>query len=93
MSIKNLLRVSALSAICLFATGCSDDDGYNADSAISNYVPEEYSKMVESVTTVIEDDGGREYMWTYEFLYDIKKVSCATVHLLRNIATTRLCSL
>ena len=53
MSIKNLLRVSALSAICLFATGCSDDDGYNADSAISNYVPEEYTKMVESVTTVI----------------------------------------
>ena len=51
MSIKNLLRVSALSAICLFATGCSDDDGYNADSAISNYVPEEYTKMVESVTT------------------------------------------
>jgi hypothetical protein len=72
MSIKNLLRVSALSAICLFATGCSDDDGYNADSAISNYVPEEYTKMVESVTTVIEDDGGREYVWTYEFLYDIK---------------------
>ncbi len=69
---KKFFQLLALSVVCLFAAGCSDDDGYNADSAISNYVPEEYSKMVESVTTVIEDDGGREYVWSYEFLYDIK---------------------
>lgn len=69
---KNIFKLMALSAICLFAAGCSDDDGYNADNAISNYTPEEYTKMVENITTVIVDDGGREYIWSYEFLYDAK---------------------
>ena len=71
-SMKGILRVAALSAICVFAAGCSEDEGYNPDNAISNYVPEEYTKMVESVTTVIEDGGGREYVWSYDFKYDIK---------------------
>lgn len=70
--IRYTLCMVAMFALAMFATGCSEDDGYNADTAVSYYTPDSYSKMVETITTVVTDDAGKEYVWIYEFLYDAK---------------------
>ena len=54
---------------CIVTVGCSSDDDYNADTAISFYSSDSYDKMVSSVTTVSNVDG-KEYKWTYDFVYD-----------------------
>ena len=65
--IRYTLCMVAMFALGLFATGCSEDDGYNADTAVSYYTPENYSKMVETITTVVTDDAGKEYVWIYKY--------------------------
>lgn len=79
---KNFFYLFAL-AIGLFAVACSSDEGYNADSAQSNYVPVSADKMVASVYTTSVIDG-REYSWKHLFSYDkqgrIKEVNSVIKH-------------
>ena len=46
---KTLLKLAFLSLLAFVATGCSSDEEYNADTAISYYKPLEYDKMVSSI--------------------------------------------
>lgn len=65
-------------AIGISFVACSSDEGYDADSAQSNYVPVPAQKMVASVRTTNVVDG-REYSSEHKFSYDkqnrIKEVS------------------
>ena len=82
--IRYTLCIVAMFALGLFATGCSEDDGYNADTAVSYYTPENYSKMVETITTVVTDAAGKERIYMYNFVYDIKnrikEINCSWKH-------------
>jgi hypothetical protein len=69
MKIKYLNIFAAL-LLCLFAAGCSSDDGYNADTAESYYVPEAYDKMVSAITMTQKMADGKDCEYIYEFLYD-----------------------
>lgn len=57
--------------LCLCSISCSDDDSYNADTAITPYEPlpaEEYA-MVKSVK-ITTTDKSRDYSYEYSFRYD-----------------------
>ena len=66
---KNCLSIVLL---LLFASACSSDDGYNADTATTPYepLPVESYRMVKSVKMDTVDAKGREYSWEYVFNYD-----------------------
>ena len=66
---KTLLNLAFLSLLALVATGCSSDEEYNADTAISYYKPLEYDKMVSSIE-ISSNVSNRDYKWTYNFVYD-----------------------
>ena len=66
---KTLLNLAFLSLLALVATGCSSDEEYNADTAISYYKPLEYDKMVSSIEIAYKK-GNMENSWIYNFTYD-----------------------
>lgn len=69
---KKLLTLMLL-ALCMPFVACSDNDDYNADTAISAYEPlpsDEY-RMVKSVN-ISKIEKGREYTFNYSFGYDAK---------------------
>ena len=67
----------------LLSVACSSDEGYDADSAQSNYVPAVADKMLASVYTTSTIDG-RSYAWKHNFSYDkhgrIKEVNSVIKH-------------
>ena len=70
-NMKNYVTLMLLSMLA-FATACSSDDDYNADSAVTPYEPlpvEDY-RMVKAVKMDTVDAKGREYSWQYVFNYD-----------------------
>ena len=68
MKMKYMYIVFAL-LLSFVAVGCSSDDDYNADTAVSYYVPQEYDRMVSSITISNTVDG-KEYTEKFDFVYD-----------------------
>lgn len=70
---KNFFKLMLL-PLCLLSVACgSDDDGYNADTAISNYNPvSEKYRTVKGVEMSITDSRG-EHTWKYTFNYDAQR--------------------
>lgn len=68
MKMKFIYIISAL-LLSFVAVGCSSDDDYNADTAVSYYIPQEYDRMVSSIT-VSNTVSGKEYTQKYDFVYD-----------------------
>lgn len=74
-----LLPLAAIVASC-----SSDDEEYNADTAITPYepLPAETYRMIKSIK-LTQDYNGRNYSWNYDFSYDaqnrIKSVDCDIV--------------
>ena len=68
MKKKYMYIVFAL-LLSFVAVGCSSDDDYNADTAVSYYVPGEYDRMVSSITISNTVDG-KEYTEKFDFVYD-----------------------
>ena len=71
-------------AAAVVFTACSDDsEGYDADSAVSNYVPSQRGRKVASLYTTNVIDG-REYSFRHNFTYDklgrIKEVNSEIQH-------------
>lgn len=71
-------------AAAVVFTACSDDsEGYDADSAVSNYVPSQSGRKVASLYTTNVIDG-REYSFRHNFTYDklgrIKEVNSEIQH-------------
>ena len=66
---KTLLKLAFFSLLAFVATGCSKDEEYNADTAISYYKPLEYDRMVSSIA-VTSRVSNKDNWWTYNFLYD-----------------------
>ena len=66
---KTLLKLTFLSLLAFVAMGCSSDEEYNADTAISYYKPLEYDRMVSSIA-ITSNVSNRNYSWTYNFVYD-----------------------
>ncbi len=66
------LYLTFLSLIAFVATGCSSDDEYNADTAISYYKPDADKRMVSSIA-ITSNVENRDYSWTYNFVYDAQK--------------------
>lgn len=69
-------------AASLFMVACSsDDEGYNADTAISHYtpMPQDDYRMVQGIK-MTQLYNGRNFTWDYTFDYDaqnrIKNVNC-----------------
>lgn len=70
---KNFLKLMIL-PFCLLAVACSsDDEGYNADTAITPYnpMPESY-RTVKGVKMSVTDSKG-EHTWNYKFNYDAQR--------------------
>jgi hypothetical protein len=75
---KTFLYLTFLSLFAFMVTGCSKDEEYNADTAISYYKPYEYDRMVSSIAityndTVISNNTDTviyKNRWTYNFVYD-----------------------
>ena len=74
MKMKFIYIISAL-LLSFVAVGCSDDDAiidkgdYNADTAVSYYIPGEYDRMVSSIT-ISNTVSGKEYTEKFDFVYD-----------------------
>lgn len=68
---KTLLNLAFLSLLALVATGCSSDEEYNADTAISYYKPLEYDRMVSSIEIAYKK-GNMNNSWKYDFTYDVQ---------------------
>lgn len=71
-------------AVGLLFVACSDDgEGYDADTAVSNYIPVLGGRKVASVHTTSVYDG-RDYSWKHNFVYDkqgrIKEVNSEIKH-------------
>ena len=66
---QTFLYLTLLFLFAVAVTGCSKDDDYNADTALSYYHPQEYDKMVSSITVTSKVEN-KDYSWTYNFLYD-----------------------
>lgn len=62
---------------------CSDDEGYDADNAVSNYIPLQGGRKVASLHTTNVLDG-RDYSWKHNFIYDkqgrIKEINSEIKH-------------
>lgn len=80
---KKFLWFFMLVAGIVFAACSDDSEAYDADSAVSNYVPLLGSRQVASLFTTNEIDG-REYSWKHNFTYDkhgrIKEVNSEIKH-------------
>ncbi len=66
---KSFIYLAFLSLFAIVVTGCSNDDEYNADTALSYYKPGEYDRMVSSIA-ITNFLYGKDYSWTYNFVYD-----------------------
>lgn len=66
---KTLLKLAFFSLLAFVATGCSKDEEYNADTAISYYKPLEYDRMVSSIEIAYKK-GNMNNSWKYDFAYD-----------------------
>lgn len=80
---KKFFWIFMMAAAVVF-TACSDDsEGYDADSAVSNYVPSQSGRKVASLYTTNVIDG-REYSFRHNFTYDkqgrIKEVNSEIQH-------------
>lgn len=80
---KKFLWLFMMTAAVVFAACSDDSEGYDSDTAVSNYVPLLGSKKVASLHTK-NVYGGREYSWKHNFTYDkqgrIKEVNSDIVH-------------
>ncbi|MBQ5730766.1 MAG: hypothetical protein IIV57_04005, partial [Bacteroidaceae bacterium] len=70
---KNFFKLMIL-PFCLLAVACSsDDEGYNADTAITPYNPmSENYKTVKGIKMSVTDSKG-EHTWSYKFNYDAQR--------------------
>lgn len=68
---KKLLKLTFLSLLAFVAMGCSSDEEYNADTAISYYKPLEYDRMVSSIEIAYKK-GNMNNSWKYDFTYDVQ---------------------
>ena len=66
---RTILNFVFFSLFAFVAIGCSKDEEYNADTAISYYKPLEYDRMVSSIAITSNVDN-KDYSWTYNFIYD-----------------------
>lgn len=70
---KNLFKLMLL-PLSLLAVACSsDDDGYNADTAISLYNPVPESYRVVKGIKMSATDGRGEHTWNYTLNYDAQR--------------------
>ncbi len=68
---RNLFILLMLSLSLPIFTSCSDDEDYNPDTAISNYVPVDKPKVGEIKMSISGEDT-RKHTWDYKFVYDAK---------------------
>ena len=69
---SNMKNYVILMLMLIVVAACSNDDGYNADTAKTPYepLPAEDYRMVKSVKINYTDDKAREHKWEYLFDYD-----------------------
>lgn len=67
---KGFFKYIVFPLLAVAIVGCSDDDDYNADTAISPYEPVPERRLVSQVSTTDTIDG-RAYLWEYNFSYDV----------------------
>lgn len=69
---RKFLYLLMLPFVAVAMLSCGDEESdYNADAAVTSYVPTE-GRMVASVKTT-KESGGRLYSWEHKFTYDAKK--------------------
>ncbi len=80
---KNFLYLFVVSLCALLFVGCSEEDNYNADTAITPYEPIAAARKVAQVKTY-ETIDGRLYSRVHNFVYDaqdrIKQINSTMVH-------------
>lgn len=80
---RNIFKVMLFSLLAVSFVACSENDAYDADSAVTPYEPVPGRRMVSKITTTNTIDG-RNYSWEHNFIYDIhgriKQINSNMVH-------------
>ena len=80
---KSIFYILLMALVSTSLVACSDDDDYNANTAVSPYEPVPGRRMVAQIKTTNSVEG-REYSWEHNFEYDtqgrIRQINSNIVH-------------